>query len=144
MTSPERDPYRYDVLVIGAGHAGVEAALASAAMGRRTALLTINADAVGQMSCNPAIGGEHLADDLIVGRVVSDVLLEPIPKGPCVGVVVGLVHDPQKVGPVIELMAGVAGAVQKLVDQPLARNPLTSGAPSRSRCRASASVLLAG
>jgi tRNA uridine 5-carboxymethylaminomethyl modification enzyme len=51
------DPYRYDVVVIGAGHAGLEAALASARMGRRTALLTLNADGVGQMSCNPAIGG---------------------------------------------------------------------------------------
>jgi tRNA uridine 5-carboxymethylaminomethyl modification enzyme len=43
--------------VIGAGHAGIEAALASARMGRRTALLTLNCDSVGQMSCNPAIGG---------------------------------------------------------------------------------------
>src|SRR5919202_3696927 len=51
------DPYRYEVLVIGAGHAGIEAAMASARMGRRTALLTLNADSVGQMSCNPAIGG---------------------------------------------------------------------------------------
>src|SRR5262245_60878574 len=49
--------YDFDVLVVGAGHAGCEAALPAARMGLRAALLTLNADTVAQMSCNPAIGG---------------------------------------------------------------------------------------
>ena len=50
-------PTTYDVLVVGSGHAGIEAALAASRMGCRTAMVTQNLDTIGQMSCNPAIGG---------------------------------------------------------------------------------------
>ncbi|HEY4313569.1 MAG TPA: tRNA uridine-5-carboxymethylaminomethyl(34) synthesis enzyme MnmG [Pirellulales bacterium] len=59
--------YEYDVLVIGAGHAGTEAAAAAARLGAKTALLTTNCDTVGQMSCNPAIGG------VAKGQIVREV-----------------------------------------------------------------------
>ncbi|HEY6564213.1 MAG TPA: FAD-dependent oxidoreductase, partial [Pirellulaceae bacterium] len=56
MTATE-SVWEYDLIVVGAGHAGTEAALAAARLGANVALLTTNLDTVGQMSCNPAIGG---------------------------------------------------------------------------------------
>jgi len=54
-------PKKYDVVIVGAGHAGIEAALAVARMGGQAMLLTTNLDTIGQMSCNPAIGGQAKA-----------------------------------------------------------------------------------
>ena len=60
-------PQKYDVIVVGAGHAGCEAALATSRMSLSTLLLTINLDTVAQMSCNPAIGG------LAKGQLVREI-----------------------------------------------------------------------
>src|SRR5258708_1544226 len=86
----------FEVVVVGAGHAGCEAAMAAARMGLKTALFTLNVDLIAQMSCNPAIGGiakGHLVREVdalggIMGEITDAVgiqfALPNTPPGPAV------------------------------------------------------------
>ena len=90
------DAGKYDVAVIGAGHAGIEAALASARLGCRTVIFTINMDAVGNCPCNPSIGGTakgHLVREVDalggeIGKTADECTLQSrmlnLGKGPAV------------------------------------------------------------
>src|ERR1700716_4309114 len=68
---------QYDVVVVGAGHAGCEASMAAARMGLKTALFTLNVDLIAQMSCNPAVGGiakGHLVREVdALGGIMGEV-----------------------------------------------------------------------
>ena len=61
------DSRKYDVIVVGAGHAGIEASLATSRLGLKTIMLTMSIDSIGRMSCNPSIGGSakgHLVREI--------------------------------------------------------------------------------
>src|SRR6476620_5673008 len=87
---------QYDVVVVGAGHAGCEAVMAAARMGLKTALFTLNVDLIAQMSCNPAVGGiakGHLVREVdALGGIMGEVTdaegiqfrLLNTPRGPAV------------------------------------------------------------
>src|SRR5256884_9422328 len=107
--------FDYDVIVVGAGHAGSEAAVMSARLGARTLLLTSNLDTIGQLSCNPAIGGNA---EGTVGREI-DALRGIIGRAPPRATnPVRLLHRPK--GPAVW---GARAPRERPLDPPAARTP---------------------
>ena len=80
--------FKYDVIVIGAGHAGCEAAAAAANLGSKTCLITMDMNKIGQMSCNPAVGG------IAKGQIVREI--------DALGGYMGLVTDQTAIHPYTE------------------------------------------
>lgn len=111
---------QYDVVVIGAGHAGIEAALAAARLGCKTAVFTINMDAVGNCPCNPSIGGTakgHLVREIDalggeMGKTADQCLLQMRMlnrgKGPAVHSLRAQI-DREKIQRGYEAQAGASG-----------------------------------
>lgn len=143
---------QYDVVVVGAGHAGCEAAMATARMGLRTALATLNADLIAQMSCNPAVGGiakGHLVREVdalggIMGEVTDAVGIQfrllNTSRGPAVWSPRAQCDKQQyrvKMKEVLEAQPGLtikqAEVAELLIEELAAGDPRRSEALERSR-----------
>jgi tRNA uridine 5-carboxymethylaminomethyl modification enzyme len=125
--------HQYDVIVVGAGHAGIEASLAAARMGCKTLMLTLNLDHIGQMSCNPAIGGigkGHLVKEIDalggeMGRAIDETGIQfrvlNTKKGPAVRASRAQADKAlyrQRMKRVLETCSGLAlrqGSVERLI-----------------------------
>ncbi|PWC09330.1 tRNA uridine-5-carboxymethylaminomethyl(34) synthesis enzyme MnmG [Brenneria roseae subsp. americana] len=153
-------PDPFDVIVIGGGHAGTEAAMASARMGRKTLLLTHNIDTLGQMSCNPAVGGigkGHLVKEIdamggLMARAVDQAGIQfrilNVSKGPAVRATraqADRVLYRQAVRTALENQANLM-IFQQAVDDLIVENDRVVGAVTQMglKFRASAVVLTVG